>query len=215
MKYLIIIIGMVVTISSGYVIAEKKVTQTGATTSKQFEYSGFLSAYKGGYDDFKVINETTGAKVWIKPPYQDLSILKDYRKIMLSSVEVWLHSESDYKGADPDLFKEMTDYFENSLKETLSDKFELVDARGTGVMNLRIAITGVNMTRAITKTHFTAQASVEMEVLDSDSGKRLVAAIDRHSKWKRKQGEGAEPYKKILDHWSQVISNRLSSARSL
>ena len=206
---------MVFTMTSGYVIAEKKVTQTGATTSKQFEFSGFLSGYKGGYDDFKVINETTGARVWIRPPHQDLSILKDYRKIMLSSVEVWLHSASDYKGADPDLFKAMTDHLEASLKENLSKNFELVDARGTGVMNLRIAITGVNMARAKTKTHFTAQASVEMEVLDSDSGQRLVAAIDRHSQWKLKEGDGAEPYEKILDYWSRIISNRLASARSL
>ena len=194
---------------SGAAMAEKKpVTQ--ATMDKNLQHSGFLS----NYDDFKVLNPETNAEVWIAKPFQDLTILKDYRAIILSPVEVWLHSAADYKGVNPDDLKKITDYFESALKERLSKRFELVEKAGPDVMQLRIAITGLETHRAKTKTHIKSRAVVEMEVLDSESRNRLVAAIDQHSSSKLKEGEGAEPYEKILDFWAKRVSNRLNTARN-
>jgi len=189
-------------------MAEKPVTQ--ATMDHNLQRSGFLE----NYDDFKVLNPETNAEVWIAPPFQDLSILKNYRAIILSPVEVWLHSAGDYRGVNPDDLKKITDYFEGELKEKLSKRFELVEKPGPDVMQLRIAITGLETEKAKLKTHIKSRAVVEMEVIESESRKRLVAAIDQHSSSKLKAGEGAEPYEKILDFWAKRISNRLNTARN-
>ena len=192
---------------TGTAIAEKKLTQKGAATTKNFEYSGFLD----NYDGFKVQNEETGAEVWVKPPNQDLSFLKDYDSIILIPIEVWLHSAADYQGVNPEELKKLTDYFTAKLKENLGKRFKLVNEPGPSVMDLRIALAGVNIDKAKIKTHFNVHAAVEMEVRDSQSGERLVAAIDKRSNAKIKVGEGGEAYKGALDYWSKIISNRLST----
>ena len=210
MKKIITFSILILMIISGAAVAEKKVTQKAAAPTKSFEHSGFL----GNYDGFKVINEKTGAEVWIKPPHQDLSLLKEYDSIIITPIEVWLHSAADYQGVNPADLKKITDYFTKALEERLGKNFKLVNEPGPNVMDLRIAVTGVNMERAKIKTHFKAHAAVEMEVRDSQSGDRLVAAIDKRSSFKLKEGEGSESYERALNYWAKIINTRLNQARS-
>ena len=201
-------------------------------------HSGFL----GNYDDFKVMNPQTEARVWLKPPYEDLSLLKDYKAIVFSPIEVWMDPESSYKGVDPNELKLITDYFLQSLEKNLSPTFSIVEESGPGVMNIRIAITGISKSKpdykkvynlipvkliwnlsnaayrkATSQTIDVYEAQVELEVRDSESGDRLVAAIDKHQvKDQRKKDEDTDswkPVEEILDYWSEILAARLSAAR--
>jgi len=220
----------------GVAVAEKKSEPRATEIDKIIKPSGFL----GNYDDFKVINTETNAKVWIKKPHKDLSLLKGYKAIVFSPIEVWMDPESGYKGVDPNELKLITDYFLKQLHEKLSKNFEIVEKDGPNVLNLRIAITGVQKTRPKREVydlipvklvwnagsavyrkaagkHLDAyQATVEMEIRDTQSGDRLVAAIDKHSvnKTTEKGEDTWAPLQKVLDYWATIISDRLSKAQT-
>jgi hypothetical protein len=108
-------------------------------------------------------------------------------------------------------------------------------------MNLRIAITGVQKTRPkrevydlipvklawnvgsaayrkVAGKHLDAyQATVEMEIRDTQSGDRLVAAMDKHSVNKTTTEKGDDtwaPLQEVLDYWSDIISDRLAKVRA-
>lgn len=214
----------------------KKPMAEAPAEDKIIKPSGFL----GNYDDFKVMNPETNAKIWIKKPHQDLSLLKDYKAIVFSPIEVWMDPESGYKGVDPNELKLITDYFLQQLQEKLGKNFEIVEKDGPNVMNLRIAITGMKKTRPkrelydlipvklvwnvgsaayrkVAGEHMNAyQATVEMEIRDTQSGDRLVAAMDKHSVNKAtEKGEDTwAPLQKVLDYWATIISDRLAKAQA-
>lgn len=214
----------------------KKPMAEAPAVDKIIKPSGFL----GNYDDFKVINPETNAKVWIKKPHKDLSLLKGYKAIVFSPIEVWMDPESGYKGVDPNELKLITDYFLQQLQEKLGKNFEIVEKDGPNVMNLRIAITGVQKTRPkrevydlipvklvwdvgsaayrkVAGKHLDAyQATVEMEIRDTQSGDRLVAAMDKHSvnKTTEKGEDTWAPLQKVLDYWATIISDRLAKAQA-
>jgi hypothetical protein len=235
MKTIITFSILIAIILGGVAVAEKKPIPQAPTRDKMLEHSGFL----GNYDDFKIINPETNAEVWIKPPHQDLSLLKEYKAVVFSPIEIWMHSASDYQGIDPNELKLITDYFLEKLQQNLGKNFEIVEEPGPNVMHMRIAITGVQKVkphkevydfipvkliwdagnavyRKKTGKHLDAyQASLEMEIRDSQSGQRLVAAIDKHSvEATTEEGEDTwAPLEKVLDYWANIISDRLARAQ--
>ena len=147
--------------------------------------------------------------------------------------------KTSYKGVDQNELKLITDYFLESLKKNLSPTFSIVEKSGPGVMNIRIAITGISKIKpnykkvhnllpvklvwelgnaayrkATSQTIDVYEAQVELEVRDSESGDRLVAAIDKHqTKDQRKKDEDTDnwkPIEEILDYWSEIIAARLN-----
>ncbi|MDW3095507.1 MAG: DUF3313 domain-containing protein [Gammaproteobacteria bacterium] len=203
---------------------------------EKHERSGFLE----NYPNFER-NKETGAEVWFKSKKEGVKVLKPYRKILLSPVEIWL-TESSHKGINPDALKAMTDYFTIALHEKLKYGYEFVDQPGPGVLHLRIAITNVTRTKpkrkwygyvpvalvvsgakkvaqsAAGETVDLVEASIELEGLDSVSEERIVAAIDTHQSSKVKREKGSAnwtPMKEILDHWAEKISERMDEARGL
>ena len=235
MKKIITFSVLMLMVFSGNVLTKEPEPQA-PTRDEQLQYSGFLD----NYDDFKIINPETNAEVWIKPPHQDLSLLKDYEAIVFSPIEIWMHSASDYQGIDPNELKLITDYFLEQLQTKLGKNFEIVENSGPDVMNLRIAITGVKKSkpkrevydlipiklawnlgsaayRGVAGKHLDAySATVEMEIRDTQSGERLVAAIDRHSvnRTTEKDEDTWEPLQKVLDYWANIISDRLAKAKA-
>lgn len=214
----------------------KKPAATSAEKDKIIKPSGFL----GNYENFKVINPETSAKVWIKPPHEDLSLLKDYKAIVFSPIEVWMDPSEGYQGIDPNELKLITDYFLEQLQNNLGKNFEIVENSGPKVMNLRIAITGVKKSRpkrevydlipiklawelgsaayrGVAGKHLDAySATAEMEIRDTQTGERLVAAIDTHSvnRTTDKGEDTWEPLQKVIDYWAKVIGKRLAAAKA-
>jgi len=152
-------------------------------------YSGFLKDYpkfepgaKGGAD-----------LVFIKENVD----FKSYDKVMMDHVVFWLSKDSKYRGIHADELQELADAFHKAMADALKDGYPLVTEPGPGVLRIRFAITDVVATRLLWSTDTTVNseglvikrsmtkdynpiggASMEMELLDSQTNGRIAAAID-------------------------------------
>lgn len=185
------------------------------SAEEKHKYSGFLD----DYPRFEV-NEETGAEIWFKSNKKGVLVLKPYNKVLLSPIEVWINNDASYKGINPDELKVITDYFATAIKNKLGSMYPVVAAPGPGVLHLRIAITNVN--RSKPKRQWSGkgvnlyEATVEMEVLDSMTEERLVAAIDTHKTDKIKEKEDDvswKPIREILDYWADRMRAHLDESR--
>jgi hypothetical protein len=133
--------------------------------------------------------------------------------------------------------KELTDYYQNALFTAVKGGYEVVDQPGPGVLRVRVAITQLKpsnptantlstivpvgmvvsgATKAVSGDNLgTGEASTEIEVLDSVSGERLAAAVDR-----RQGGKGVfrgkwEDTKEAFDFWAKRFRERLDGMRGV
>lgn len=157
----------------------------------RIRFSGFLD----NYDQLKRVDDFSDF-VWgyVKRPL----VLREYPKAMIDPILVYFHEGARGVGIDPAKLAALTSYFHQSIAEELSKLREVqtVDEPGPGVMRVRIAITDVNVARGAANVGIKAAAAatagvgflvpavdvggatMECEVLDSQTGERLVAVID-------------------------------------
>ena len=152
--------------------------------------SGFL----GDYSQFQKVPGRLDTWQWVKPGVD----WKQYTKIYLAPVEVWINPGADYPGIQPALYKQITDEFRGVVaKEFRAGGYEVVDRPGPGVLIIHFALTGVNPERpgftpldvlpikiAIDAARFATGTdktviamSGEAEVRDGASNERLFAQV--------------------------------------
>ena len=196
---------------------------------EEVEYSGFLKDYQGmthGSDDQAVM------------VYRDAQVdMKPYNKIMIDRVKLVLDPKSKGKELDPDELKAAADYFNQALIRELKSGYQLVEQAGPNVMHLRTAITDVVPGNPVSGTTASilpigmvvagakgaatgsgvgvGQAAAEVEILDSVTGQRLAAAVDRRA-------GGQAPFKgkmtdaeDAMDYWAKRIRQRLDQERGV
>ncbi len=198
-----------------------------ASGMKDVTKTGFLDDYsqlKPGGDD-------RAALVYIKPGAQ----LKPYTKLMFDRITVMLSEQAEYKAVDPSVLKELTDYYQSAIFKALKGGYEIVDKPGSGVLRVRVAITELKPSKPLANTMSTiipvgivvagatkattgdnlgtGEAGTEFEMLDSVSGERLAAAVDR-----RQGGKGVfrgewEDTKDAFNYWAQTFRKRLDEMR--
>ncbi len=160
-------------------------------TTKQVRYSGFLE----DYPEFKTGPIGGADYIYIKEGVD----FKVYNKILMDPVVFYLSDDSKYKGIHPDELKELSDAFHEAIAASLEGAYLLVDKPGPDVLHIRLAITNLVESRPVSKTIYTAmsvgtgatvprrvasintyfgQASMEAELLDSQTDDRLAAVID-------------------------------------
>jgi len=102
--------------------------------------SGFL----GDYSQFQKVPGRLDTWQWVKSGVD----WKQYTKIYLAPVEVWINPGADYPGIQPALYKQITDEFRGVVaKEFRAGGYEVVDRPDRGVLVIRFALTGVNPER--------------------------------------------------------------------
>ena len=102
--------------------------------------SGFL----GDYSQMQKVPGRLDTWQWVKPGVD----WKQYTKIMLAPVEVWINPGADYPGIQPAMYKQITDEFRAVvIREFRAGGYEVVDAPGPGVLVIRFALTGINPER--------------------------------------------------------------------
>lgn len=199
-----------------------------ASGMKDVRQSGFLG-------DYSQLQPGTGdqvALVYIKPGVD----FKAYDKMMFERVRVVLSAEAKGSTLDPALLSEMTDYYQNALFNAVKNDYQIVDQPGPDVLRVRVAITELQPSKPIANTMSTivpvgiavagatkavsdenlgtGEAGTEFEVLDSTTGERLAAGVDR-----RQGGKGVfrgkwQDTKDAFDYWAQRFSTRLDEMRS-
>jgi hypothetical protein len=178
------------------------------------KYSGFLEGY---YKDLKP-GPKGGAKMrWLKPGAD----IAKYNKFMIDSVVFYFADNSEYKGIDPQVMKDLADAFNKEIVAALKGKYKIVSEPGPDVMRIRYAITGFKQSRpalsafttimpvglgvSLVKKGVTGSwtgsgaTSGEMMILDSMTNEVIGVAVDdrtagfteRFSKW----GSAEEAFK--------------------
>ena len=194
---------------------------------KTVEQSGFLR----DYSQMKPGGEDRAAQTYVKPGVN----FKPYTKLMFERVVVALNSSAVGREIDPEVLKEMTDYYQNALQEAVKDGYQIVDKPGPDVLWVRVAITDVApsnptantmssivpvgiavsaVTKATTDANLgTGEAATEIEVLDSVTKERLAAAVDRRQGGKAAFRGKWEDTKQAFDFWAKRFRVRLDEAR--
>jgi len=173
------------------------------------KYSGFLD----NYPQFEADKDRKGALIYYKPGVE----MKEYNKVVLYPIEIFIAPDTKYKGIKPDELQEIADSFVAAIINELEPEYPVVSKPGPGVLGLRFAITNVYVKKAKLRVlNFTpigavvragkaiagknislADATIEFEMLDLQTNERLGAIVDRHS---------ADPGKKKKDEtsWKEI-----------
>jgi Protein of unknown function (DUF3313) len=102
--------------------------------------SGFLA----DYSQLQKVPGRLDTWQWVRPGVD----WKQYTKIYLAPVEVWINPGAEYPGIQPALYKQIVDEFRGVVaKEFRAGGYEVVDRPGPGVLVIRFALTGVNPER--------------------------------------------------------------------
>jgi predicted small secreted protein len=198
------------------------------TQGRDAKPSGFLGDYsqlREGQGDEALLVYVDQAANW-----------SQYRKIRLDPITVY--ANDDLADVPPEQLQTLVNLLDARVREELKADYEFTDATGPDVLRMRIAITEaagskvvldilstiVPAGRVIAESKqfiagtgtFTGRAGVEAEILDSTTGERLFAAVDRRvgrksvggvfSKW--------DDVETAYDLWAEKLRTRLADWRA-
>jgi hypothetical protein len=105
--------------------------------------SGFLDGY---YKNMTPAPGLEGSWMrWVKPGAD----FNKYNKLMLDGVVFYLSPDSQDKGIDPDIMKDLADTFNHDMVNAVKDKYPLVAEPGPDVMRIKFALTGIKQSRPV------------------------------------------------------------------
>ena len=161
--------------------------------------------------------------------------LRSYFAIMVDPVEVYVATDVDDAKVSESSGKAITTYFRHALIMAVSDAFPVVEAPGPLTLRLRTAMVGVDVGGTVPAADLPAdikpferalnigKLGVEMELVDSETGERIAAMVDRTS-----LGAGAEvgaeyfprserfaAAREAFDEWASRVRQFLDSAHQL
>lgn len=197
--------------------------------ARRVEASGFL----GDYSEFKP-GEDGEALLVYRHPNADFS---GYDRMIVDPVSVWRPMESDLDEVPEDELVAMANYFHGAMIRQLSTDYRIVKEPGPKTLRFRGAITEAakswvvfdtlsasiphmrllsGIKRLATGTHlFVGRASVEGEIIDAETGQRLLAAVDRRSGAKTLRGSTSswDDVKSAFNYWAERVRDRLRKER--
>ena len=158
------------------------------------EFSGFLKDYAAlkpnpNLDGNALTFAATDAK----------QNLRSYFAIIVDPVEVYIATDADASKVSDDARIALTNYFQHALVGAVSDAFPVVETPSPLTLRLRTALVGVDVggqvaagdappdAKPFERALNIGKVGVEMELVDSKTGQRIAAMVD-----KANLGEGAE-----------------------
>lgn len=194
--------------------------------------TGFL----GDYSQLKEGGEGKALLVYIDPNAN----IKSYSRILMDPVKLYASSENSMENVSLDDRKKLLNYTDAAIREKLAKNYVFVREPGPGVMRLRIAITEADSSYVVLDTvstilpvglalaglqtaatgscSFVGSAGVEAELQDSQTGKRLAAAVDRQVGGKvTGRGDKFDEWhtvKNAIDLWAERLATRLAEQRA-
>lgn len=148
--------------------------------------SGFLKDYAALKPSDELGPE---AKVYVNP--DQMKSLRRYVAIIVDPVEVYVSTSADDTKIPPRTIEVVSMYFRRALENAVADAFPIVETPGPLVLRLRAAIVGVDLGGPLAQAASVDNANkpfgnaivlekvgVEMELVDSETGERIAAAVD-------------------------------------
>ena len=194
--------------------------------------AGFL----GDYSQLKEGGDGKALLVYIDPKAD----IKSYARILMDPVKLYASSENSMENVSLDDRKKLLNYADAALREHLAKNYVFVREPGPGVMRLRVALTEADASYVVLDTistvvpvglalsglqalatgscAFVGSAGVEAELQDSQTGKRLMAAVDRRVGGKMTgQGDKFDQWRTVknaVDYWAERLQTRLAEERA-
>lgn len=149
----------------------------------------------------------------------------NYSAVIVDPITVHFYDKSEAKDVKPADIKHLEQYFYEQLrKDLLAADFNVVTDPGPKIVRLRIAITnlkaGTPALNVIPQTKLTGiglgQTAAEAELVDSVTGRQLVAAIksDTGSRFSLSGLTRWGDVEAVMKDWSKQLVARLSEARA-
>ena len=152
------------------------------------QYSGFL----GDYSQLKPTSEIDSDLLTYSNPDQ-MKNLHRYIAIMVDPVEAYLKTDADESLIPKTSVEAATVYFRASLIRAVSDSYPIVSEPSPLTLRLRAAIVGIDAGGAADESDTGAEGAeqpftsainvsevgVEVELVDSITGERIAAAVDK------------------------------------
>lgn len=201
--------------------------------ARNVKTSGFLQ-------DYAQLQEGTGGEALLiyTNPQADF---RKYTKIMLDPIKVYPGvGDSFFRTISPEDLQKLVNYLDATLRNHLRENFTFVNEPGPGVMRIRIALTeadpanvpldvvssvvpvgmALSAMQRVAFGHGTGVGAVsaEFEAMDSQTGERLAAAVDRRigdkytgqfnkfSKWRATRA--------AFDYWAERLKVRLAELQN-
>jgi len=154
------------------------------------EFSGFLSTYASlkPNPDF----ENTKSYVSGDPAKN----IHKYVAVIVDPPEIYISTDADEKAFPDRGVAALKEYFQNAITGAVEDAFPVVQSSGPLVLRLRSAIVGIDVGQQLPADQKDAntleralnigRVAVEVELVDSETGEQIAAAVDRQN-----LGEGA------------------------
>lgn len=186
-------------------------TACAGETAKQ---TGFLK----NYEQLKPDPAVDGALRYVNPKGYT------YKQFMIDPIAVYFASNAKGSGIDPEKLTELTRYFRGELIKRLSKNYSVVKNKGKGVARIRLAITDVEETDPLLNIHPAMKltgaglggASMEGEITDSVSGRRLGAIVESRSGDRMAFSAGFSRLghaKQVIDYWINRFVTNLDKAQ--
>lgn len=200
--------------------------------ARSVKKSGFL----GDYSMLKPGGEGRALLVYIDTKAD----IKAYSRILMDPVKLYASQESSMSNVSKEDRQKLLNYADAAIREQLAKDYVFVQKPGPGVMRLRVALTEAGNAHVIMDTistivpiglavsglkaiatgswSFVGSAGVEVELLDSQSDTRLVAAVDRQVGGKvTGKGDKFDEWRTVknaIDLWAERLQKRLAEARA-
>ncbi len=162
---------------------------------------------------------------------------RKYKKILMDPIAVYAIKDSDNLEKIPqDELRNIVNYLDAAVRDRLEDDYRFVSKPGPDVMRLRIAVTDakganvlVNTTSSVTPVGLAVsgvkklstgastgvgRATIEVEIVDAQTGERLAAAVDERVGTKLSSFKKWQGVKDAFDYWAKKLDNRLKELRA-
>ena len=201
-----------------YILTAISVTMLSSVS--QADDVGFLT-------DYSVLTDTQGGygtkALYITPGAEER--MSNYSKVMIDQPEIFIDSDSKYKGMKPDTMTEIAESLRTALSVGASEYYEVVDQPGDDVLYIRWAITKMYLQKpkrrlvSFTPVGFVAhgvksgvsdfvekntlvEMTLEGEVMDSQTGDLIVSMIIQRGQRKDK----AKGLSEDLANWDDLMA---------
>lgn len=193
------------------------------------EYSGFLKDYAALHPNAKL-----GGDILTFVNIDQAKHLRRYVAVTVDPVEVYLSASADPGKFHAKAGESLSRYFQRALEKSIADAYPVVEIGGPLVLRMRAAIVGVDTSGSPGDS--TGEASerfanaagignvrIEMELVDSVSGERIAAAVDRaalgtNAEVGSYRFERVEKYlaaRQAFDEWAARVREFLDSEHEL
>ncbi len=191
------------------------------------------TGYLGDYTGFEREPGGGNALIYRKPELD----LARYHRVIVDPVVVSMSADSAGKAIDPADLMTLSNYLQTALVVALRDTYPVIEEPAEYALRLRVAITDVVATRpalntigtlfvparaasaakrVITGTDlFVGEVAIEAEAVDSLTGERLMARVDRKAGDKFTLKEGATSWghvEKAFRDWAISFRRNLDAA---